>query len=478
MDNGSVAEMLAASRQAYMISPAGFGKTETITMSVAIEHGRQLILTHTHAGVHALRSRLRKREVSPSKYEVETIAGYALKYAAAYQSVSGLSELRPCGSGWNHVYDAASLVLHRPIVQDVIRSSYSGLYVDEYQDCMAKQHNVIMAIAKIIPCRVVGDPLQGIFDFDKANPMIDWCTQVYPDFEEIPSPSIPWRWQANPEMGEWLSVVRGRLIAGTAIDLTNTPSCVRWVEFSRDGQREACFQAAKKPGSVVAIRKWPNLCHEVAQSLCGVFTSMEEMDCKDLLGWCDVIERADGCERAVAVIKFASDCMTVVSTVLRKARRRLENGDLPKPEDQAGLEVAAALTTLASSDDLKPLLPALKAIEALPGKVVFRRELWGEMIRAVQEYHSGSYSSLREAAWSVRNRARILGRSVEYRTVSRTLLVKGLEFDNVIVLNADELDAKNLYVALTRASRCITVLSARPVIQKADPGIVLSQAGS
>jgi DNA helicase-2/ATP-dependent DNA helicase PcrA len=59
----------------------------------------------------------------------------------------------------------------------------------------------------------------------------------------------------------------------------------------------------------------------------------------------------------------------------------------------------------------------------------------------------------------VRDRGRQTGRRVEYRTVSRTLLVKGLEFDHAIVLNADAHNRSNLYVALTRGSRSLTVLS-------------------
>jgi DNA helicase-2/ATP-dependent DNA helicase PcrA len=48
--------------------------------------------------------------------------------------------------------------------------------------------------------------------------------------------------------------------------------------------------------------------------------------------------------------------------------------------------------------------------------------------------------------------------------VSRTVLVKGLEFDHALVLDADSMDAQNLYVAMTRGSRSLTVLSKRPVL--------------
>lgn len=44
--------------------------------------------------------------------------------------------------------------------------------------------------------------------------------------------------------------------------------------------------------------------------------------------------------------------------------------------------------------------------------------------------------------------------------MSRTVLIKGLEFDHAVVLDADRHNVVNLYVALTRASSTLTVLSA------------------
>jgi DNA helicase IV len=49
--------------------------------------------------------------------------------------------------------------------------------------------------------------------------------------------------------------------------------------------------------------------------------------------------------------------------------------------------------------------------------------------------------------------------------VSRTVLVKGLEYDHVIVANVDDItDACNLYVALSRARKTVTILGSRPQI--------------
>ena len=50
---------LVALGNAAVVAPAGHGKTEIIT-SIAALGRRALILTHTHAGVHAIRARLKR----------------------------------------------------------------------------------------------------------------------------------------------------------------------------------------------------------------------------------------------------------------------------------------------------------------------------------------------------------------------------------------------------------------------------------
>lgn len=52
-------KQFANSRRAAVVAAAGCGKTNLIAQAVAAHSGgRELILTHTHAGVHAIRARL------------------------------------------------------------------------------------------------------------------------------------------------------------------------------------------------------------------------------------------------------------------------------------------------------------------------------------------------------------------------------------------------------------------------------------
>ncbi len=63
-----------------------------------------------------------------------------------------------------------------------------------------------------------------------------------------------------------------------------------------------------------------------------------------------------------------------------------------------------------------------------------------------------------------REQSRVLGRSVPHRAVGSTLLLKGLEADVSIVLDTDTLDARNLYVAMTRGSRRLVICSQNPIL--------------
>ena len=60
---------------------------------------------------------------------------------------------------------------------------------------------------------------------------------------------------------------------------------------------------------------------------------------------------------------------------------------------------------------------------------------------------------------------RRVGRNIKGRCIGTTLLTKGLEFDVVIVLNAHLFtNPKHLYVALTRASKKLIVISQNSIL--------------
>jgi DNA helicase IV len=66
---------------------------------------------------------------------------------------------------------------------------------------------------------------------------------------------------------------------------------------------------------------------------------------------------------------------------------------------------------------------------------------------------------------------RHVGRRQGCRVVSYPLLIKGLEFDQVVVLGASSLETREqLYVALTRPRSALTVFSASPALTHLSSG--------
>ena len=70
----------------YVVAPAGYGKTHLIAESTARSAGRQLVLTHTYAGVNALRRKMRILGVSDKFYRIDTIASWALRLSLSIQA--------------------------------------------------------------------------------------------------------------------------------------------------------------------------------------------------------------------------------------------------------------------------------------------------------------------------------------------------------------------------------------------------------
>ncbi len=130
------AHALANTKRAYVCAPAGCGKTHLIAETVAkFSAGRELILTHTHAAVDALRRQLRSQHAPTGSYDVDTIAGWALRYANAFPKTCGIKQcVRPSGEQWEATYLAAARGLRKRHIKDIVRLSYTGAFVDEYQD--------------------------------------------------------------------------------------------------------------------------------------------------------------------------------------------------------------------------------------------------------------------------------------------------------------------------------------------------------
>lgn len=103
----------------YVIAPAGYGKTHLIALAVRASSNRQLILTHTFAGVNSIKTKMTELGVHPSKYQVDTIASWALRLCLAYPNTSGWVMENPTNKQWNKLYECCINLLEKKFIRHI-----------------------------------------------------------------------------------------------------------------------------------------------------------------------------------------------------------------------------------------------------------------------------------------------------------------------------------------------------------------------
>lgn len=475
------AREFADAKRGLVIAPAGYGKTELIARAVQLAESRQLILTHTHAGVKVLRDRLKKKKVPSARFSVDTIDGWALRYAHAFATASGLGTRTPADVPWPEIRACAIKSLQLRAVQQIVRRSFSGVYVDEYQDCSELQHKLIMGLDGILGCKIVGDPLQGVFDFSKDDQQetfsfyiedrhLGW-SQVQSDFPSLFELKTPWRWKnGNIALGEWLTSIRERIIheqplcfADCRLQWRPLPDADSGAQISE--QFRACQAAANQAGSVVAIHQWRAQCYKLGKQLGGRYGCLEPLDCRELFDWASKVETASGVCRVRMVIDFAKMCVTKIPPVLSRLEQSFKGDREGGKKRHHSSPLKDAFIEVSKDNAIEPVERALLAVADMSDFTLYRRELWQGMMKGLRDYDPDAGLSLRETVWNARDLGRRIGRPVGRRVLGTTLLVKGLEFAHAVVLDADRLSAKELYVALTRGSESLRVLSKNSTIR-------------
>lgn len=457
-----------------VVAPAGCGKTQLIADALARHSGPKpvLILTHTNAGVVALRARLDKAGVKPSAYRLSTIDGWAIRLIATFPQRAGhhpaiLSGQRP---NYPKIREAAFGLLKNGHINDVIAASYARLLVDEYQDCSIRQHAIVYYASFILPVCVMGDDMQAIFGFGD-DALAAWDKHVCAHFAPAGSLDQPWRWinaSAEP-FGRWLLDVRARLIAGTPIDLRTAPDYVTWVQMdgtAGDHPRllETCRVAPPDgKGSVLIIGDStnPGSQRRFASQTPGAVT-VEAVDLRDLVSFAEDLDlnAADALQKVAA---FAEGMMTNVGAADLVNRVGIITRGTARREPSAA--EAAALSFLAGRTHGQ-VAELLVQINKEAGVRAYRPSVLQACLRALAMCHAGG-TSFHKAAIQMREQNRLLGRPLPRRAVGSTLLLKGLEADVAVILNADNLSGRNLYVAMTRGSKRLLVCARSPVLNPA-----------
>ncbi|HBN8507719.1 AAA family ATPase [Pseudomonas aeruginosa] len=464
---------LRAITRGTVTAPAGCGKTQLIAHTLAGHRGAKpiLVLTHTNAGVAALRGRLDREGVPHSAYRLSTIDGWAIRLIASFPVRSGhdpeILRLTAPARDYPAIREAAWKLLQAGHISEVLKASYAHLIVDEYQDCSVPQHSIVYLLSLILPTCVLGDPMQAIFGF-RGNALADWNQQVCAHFPVVAELSTPWRWRnAGAEaLGQWLLEARRLLAAGQQVDLRTGPSAhLSWIQTVPPNDHPQRLVAARTlpptpDGRVLLIADSRNRAAQqnFASQTPGAST-VEAVDLQDLIAFGSSFD-VTSTHALDHLLGLAQSVMTNVG--VPELMRRLDSLVRGTARNPPSVAETCALA-FQRTPSIATAASLLSELRAMPNVRVHRPAILYSVLKALRDAAPGTVP-LAEAARRVREENRMLGRPLPKRAVGSTLLLKGLEAEVAVVLNTDGMSAQHLYVAMTRGSMRLVVCSGTPTI--------------
>ena len=463
---------LLAIERGTVTAPAGCGKTHLIADALTRHTDAKpiLVLTHTNAGVVALRGRLDRAGVPSKAYRLSTIDGWAMRLISTFPTRSNhnpeiIKQVNPAVD-YPNIRVAAVNLLKAGHVSDILAASYALLIVDEYQDCSIRQHGIVGYAAQTLQTCVLGDPMQAIFGFGNDN-LAKWEEHVCAYFPLAGELTTPWRWinaDAEP-LGRWLLEARGRLCAGNRLISAQllllsrgSSSMVRRITRGAWLLPECAPHTTMGAFSSSATVRTRKASDSLRVKTPGAIT-VEAVDLKDLvsfasnfnLGAPDALERLARFGQSVMTNVGAADLVQRVQSLTRGTAR-----NPPTDVEQSALAFVRTPSHRAAVD-------LLAEISKEGGVRTHRPAVLRACMKALLLCGSDGVN-FHDAAIRMREQNRLVGRPLPMRAVGSTLLLKGLEAEVVVVLNAVELDARNLYVAITRGSKALMICSPTPIL--------------
>lgn len=465
--------------KSMVVAPAGYGKTHAIAECLKHTKGKQLILTHTHAGVASLKEKIQNKHIASNQYRVETISSFTQKYVNAFYCGHDIPEQDDGKAYYPFIIEKATKLFEITPIKDVIHATYSGLFVDEYQDCTIAQHDLIKALACVLPTRVLGDHLQGIFGF-KGQQLVDFEKDLM-GFERFPDLCEPWRWKdTNLDLGHGLHEIRKSLEHRKNIDLSLHTSHIDVLQIEESDKYKYGSNYNNKiwdlsnEDSVLIIHPDSsnlNVRKKFTSRFNNAFVLVEAIDHEDFYEFSRRFDTIDSNNAYSIIYELIPDLFNGATSReewfnKNGTKRKTSEGDreVIKPicEDIEKIKQKASLSVISK---------VLKKIRKLPSIKCYRQELFSDLCKALEQAeHRGI--SVYEAMKEIRNIKRRMGRKVGGRCIGTTLLTKGLEFDTVAVLDVHNFTCpKNFYVAITRARRRLIIFTNNKILSPYEKGI-------
>lgn len=444
-------------------APAGCGKTQFIVNSIASADSSKpiLVLTHTNAGIAAIKQRLKDKNISQSKYIISTIDSWIISMVRHFPQRSGIPNNFFQGQNIDYpkLEHYGNNLLKQHFFKELLANSYYALLVDEYQDCSEIQHSNIVEISRSIKTFVFGDPLQAIFNFRDSR-CVPW-EQVKRDFNPIETLSTPWRWiNANSKpLGEWLLEIRTNLLNKKQIDLKSAPTEHLEIKPIKNPFNLDLSFLYQTKGSVLLIGDSKNDSQRINlvktyKQICFV----EPLELKNLIRFAQKFDNSSDPETSLNLIfEIVRDVMT--NTQIPNLKKRLTTISAGRSHKEI-----SELEKLCIEYKDKPChslaADIIKKFSENPKCHVYRRTIFNAVIQ-IFKYSKENNCSVLESAITYREQNRRKVQVLPRIAIGSTLLLKGLEADTVVITNYDQLchDPENLYVALTRGARKIILFS-------------------
>lgn len=495
MAEAAVAAALRSSAKLVVVeAPGGCGKTYqgaafAADISSTLGAGRLLILTHTHAACDVFADRTK----GLTRLEIRTIDSLIAQVAEAYPepgvTVGALPDYER-NSRW-----AAALLERRPFIADMLARRYPMVVCDEHQDASAEQHAVIASLhAAGARVRAFFDPMQRIHGGGEGEAHgqsdDDRLTAFRASADVAESLDVPRRWAGGgEELGRWILEGRSILAAGGRLRLTgklprglkvisadNTPP--RNLGFQIDSQARRSLDPELKGGQPLLILSHHNATVQAIRSFLGRSMPIWEGHARSALP--TLVQSLAACEGAGAVADAAVAFVQAVCTGFSDSqfadrfRTEVASGCAKPARGKPALIQSLARFILDQPNHagvasfLRHLHDATKSRGDLgPVWIDYPREFW-EAVRLGDsaDPQTGLAEQTRHNAHTRRLPPR--------RVISTIHKAKGLEAPNVLIMPCDgttfrEKDRRLLYVAISRASRTLTLVVSRsnpsPIIE-------------
>ena len=473
-------ESFLLANKSIIIAPAGYGKTYTIAEAISSYHGdkKVLVLTHTHAGIASLREKFEQKGLAPSTYHLDTICSFALDLTKTYHvHKNDIPKESDANALFDFAVEHATIILRANPIKHLLSIKFEHLVVDEYQDCSLAQHQMVLELAKTLKTHLLGDPLQGIFGF-RGQQIVDFNDDSFSPFlQNCQLLETPWRWKnaGQDALGQDLARIREKLLAGEEIDLREYHS-IKWVQGAEDDYvkpqtnvRTALFQELNR-GAVVIHPNSTSI--EPRKSVVKHFPMLqliEPIDGKEYYSCCQQFDSHSG----QPLIKDISDMMRKICNKSCINNWIKPDGTLinKRKQDEQAIKskLESAMNPLLKEKTYMNIANLIVAIARLPEIVIYRKEFIRDIYHTLVDANKLGLTAS-EAIVRNRNILRRKGRKIMQKSIGTTLLTKGLEFCDVVVLNAQQFtDPKHLYVALTRSCERLIVVSDSAVLHPYNP---------